>query len=694
MSESQLNSRDITFRTVFHDVEGIKSYLRKLRSENERVMKNIQSLVQNEVYKAFNSAATLSSMVHEAVNDIVSPLKTEWVNDDFVDYIGENISDITINLVSNNFMSIVGYNSNQFNAYINSSLTSSAVEGLISPLQTSWVNNEFMDYIADNTSDTIVNLISNRFMSIVGYNSGELNAYINNAITSNTVEAFVSQLQTEWVNDDFIDYIGNNLSDTTVNLISNRFMSIVEYNSGELNAYINSAITIGAVETLISPLKTEWVDNSFINYITGFISNSGGNIINDIQKEIADQFPEIDVKNILKDYHLIEKHFTTLTDNVTIDTSGLANPEAALERFRILAYISGDKATDTLHYTYTAGAITEDAYTLITDGATTATILSATQLNIATLTTGINYLTVNFNISNVDYINYTGGTLWYGFTDLVNPESSTDYTVMVSIDGSPNYLPLLTSAGGHFTVSSKDKLGYISGAAEAIRNQFGSGIDVVEVVPHPLLVNDSERYIVLRAITDSTKKGNWEYRVNSANIDAYSYNKTYDRSILKFSPLETPIMYANKCSETPAGTNYYIWKLDTVFANRMDIYSIDLSNFVPWTTELPNGLTTALNSTPLFNNINNNDANFGKLGIREMCRGSANLASIDLRCINSVEEIMDTNNTFTDCTNLRTVYCNESVKNYILPAISGLLTSYAWNYITDISAWVATPTPQ
>ena len=226
MNENQLNSRDITFRTVFHDVEGIKAYLRKLRHENERVINNIQTLIHNEVHNAFNSATTLRNIVSEVVNETISPLKTEWVNDEF------------------------------------------------------------------------------------------------------------------------IDYIGNNLSASTINIISDKFMSIVNYNSEQFNAYINSAITTGAVEAIISPLKTEWIDSSFINYITGFISNSSGNITNDIQQEIANQFPEIDIKNILKDYHLIEKHYTTLTTNVAIDISGLANPATALERFRILAYISGDKATD------------------------------------------------------------------------------------------------------------------------------------------------------------------------------------------------------------------------------------------------------------------------------------------------------------------------------------------------------------
>ena len=629
MSESQLNSRDITFRTVFHDVEGIKAYLRKLRHENERVMRNIQSLVQNEVYEAFNSAATLNSMVQGAVNDIISPLKTEWVD------------------------------------------------------------NNFITFIADNISDTTINLISNRFMSIVNYNSDEFNSYINSALTGDTVEALISPLKTEWVDNNFITFIADNISDTTINLISNRFMSIVDYNSGQFNVYINNALTSNAVEALISPLKTEWIDNNFINYITGFISEcncSGGlssDITDDIQKEIADQFPEIDVKNILKKYHLIEKHHTTFTSNVTIDISDLTNPSSALERFRILAYIRGEKATDTLHYTYTSNAIIEDAYNN-TDGDLTAAILTIATMIIENNT----HLNVNFNTTdNIDLNSYLGGTLWYGFTDLINPGSSTDYTVMVSIDGSSNYLPLLTSAGERFTVGSNYKMGYISGAAEAIREQFGSEINVVEVVPHPLLVNDSERYTVLRAITDSTKKGNWNYRNdNGSNSDSYFYNKKYDRSVLKFSPLETPIMYASVRSENGDIENYYYYKLYQTFKDRADIYSIDLSNFVPWTIELPPGLTISSNTPPEFNNINANSFNFGKSDIGEICNGSTNLANIDLRCIESIREIA-TANAFTGCTRLRTVYCNESLGNLIsnvLPTREG----HEWNYVTDISAYV------
>ena len=564
MNESQLNSRDITFRTIFHDVEGIKAYLRKLRVENERIMRNVQSLVQNEVYNAFNSEATLNSMVQGAVNDIISPLKTEWVSDYFISFIADNISD------------------------------------------------------------------------------------------------------------------------TTINIISNGFMSIVNNNSEEFNAYINSALTTDAVEALISPLKTEWVDNNFINYLTGFISSSRSNITDDIQREIADQFPEIDVKNILKKYHLIEKHYTTLAENVTIDISDLTNPSSALERFRILAYISGEKATDNLHYTYTSNVITEDAYS--TSG---GNLISAV-LTIANIGIDNGNLNVNFNTANnVDFNSYHGGTLWYGFTDLVDPEqSTTDYTVMVSIDGSSNYLPLLTSAGERFTVGFNYKMGYISGAAEAIREQFGSEINIVEVVPHPLLVNDSERYTVLRAITDSTKKGNWNYRNdNGSNSDSYFYNKNYDRSVLKFSPLETPIMYASVRSENGNIENYYYYKLYQTFKDRADIYSIDLSNFVPWTTELPPGLTTLSNTPPEFNNINANSFNFGKSDIGEICNSSANLANIDLRCIESINELA-ISNAFTSCVNLRTVYCNESVKDVLSSALPDI-TDYTWEYITGISAWVA-----
>ena len=568
MSESQLNSRDITFRTVFHDVEGIKSYLRRIRKENERVMTNIQSIVYEQVQKAFSSAFGLNSLIISAVDE--------------------------------------------------------------------------------------------------------------------RIEEFINPLQTEWINDEFINYIASSTDDNTINVISNAFMSIVEYNSTNFNAYINNALTTGAVEAFISPLKTEWISDYFISYIASNIGGVPGSFTTqDIQQTIADQFPEIDVKNILKDYHLIEKHYTTLTSNVMIDISGLTNPATAIERFRILAYVSGDKSTDNLHYTYTSTAITEDAYS-VNNGDLVTTILTIANMNIDN-----SNLNVEFN-TTVDYNSYVGGTLWYGFTDLVNPEqSSTDYTVMVSIDGSPNYLQLLTSAGERFTVGYNERLGYISGAAEAIRNQFGNGINVVEVVPHPLLVNDSERYTVLRAITNSTTKGNWKYR----GTDSYEYTKTYDRSVLKFSPLETPIMYANLLTDTNGVYNYYIHKLNSVFDNRTDIYSIDLSNFVPWTNVLPNLLTTTKDTDPKFNNINVLDSaqNFGQLDITDMCLNDSNLASIDLRCIHSMSSFNGSTSAFTSCVNLRTVYCNESVKDALFSALP-TSTSYAWNYITDIGAWVASAT--
>ena len=597
MSESRLNSRDVSFRTVFHDVEGIKAYLRRMNKEHEILINGIQSIVCDQVKDAFSSLVGLSSMIISTVED--------------------------------------------------------RIEDFVSPLRTEWVNNEFSDYIASSTNDNTINVISNAFMSIVEYNSENFNAYINNAIDT----------------------------DNTINVISNAFMSIVEYNSENFNAYINNALTTNSIEAFISPLQTAWISTGFMGYIADNIEwNSGGFMTQDIQQIIANQFPEVDIKYTLKDYHLIEKHYTTLTSNVAIDISGLTNPATAIERFRILAYTKDDKSTSELNYTYTGSAIIEDAYALVESN------LLTTSITIANMNLNGDDLSISFTSSDAVVNAYMGGTLWYGFTDLVEPDTNTNYTVMISIDCSPNYLQLLTSAGGRFTVGYNERLGYISDAAESIRSQFGSNIDVVEVVPHPLLVNDSERYIVLRAITNSTKKGYWEYRTNDQdNIDSYFYNKTYDRSVLKFSPLETPIMYVNKkTGETT--TNYYIWKLYQVFNNRTDLYSIDLSNFVPWTTILPSGLDGIM-----FNNINTGSPNFGKLDVGEMCNGCANLASIDLRCIDSLVDkgLLNTATAFTDCGNLRTVYCNESVKELISSALPEI-TSHTWNYITGISAWVST----
>ena len=369
MSESQLNSRDITFRTVFHDVEGIKSYLRRIRKENERVMTNIQSIVFEQVQKAFSSTVELNKMIISTVDnrieELVSPLRTEWVNDAFADHIAENISDTTINVISSAFMSIVNDNSTNFNAYINRALTTDRIEAFISPLKTEWVNDAFADHIAENISDTTISVISNAFMSIVNDNSTNFNAYINSAIDS----------------------------DNTISVISSAFMSIVNDNSTNFNAYINSALTTDRIEAFISPLKTAWVNDAF-----------------------ADHIGEINLKSILETYHLIEKHYTTLTEQVTINISD----PTMLKKFRILAYISGDKATDNLHYTYTPTAIFEDAYT-ITGGEITPSLLT-----IANITTNTNSFTVNFNTANnnVDYKNYLSGTLWYGFTDLIDPITS------------------------------------------------------------------------------------------------------------------------------------------------------------------------------------------------------------------------------------------------------------------------------
>ena len=628
MSGSQLNSRDITFRTVFHDVEGIKSYLRRIRKENERVMTNIQSIVFEQVQRAFSSTVELNSMIISAVDD--------------------------------------------------------RIEQLINPLQTKWVDDKFINYIASSTDNNTINLISNTFMSIIEYNSENFNTYINSTLTTDRIEEFVSPLKTEWVNDGFVDYIADNISDTTVNLISNTFMSIVDYNSMNFNAYINRALTTESIEAIISPLKTEWISDYFISYITSNIGGVPGSVTTqDIQQTIANQFPEVDIKYALKDYHLIEKHYTDLVTEITIDTSGLINPATALNRFRILAYTKDNKSTSELNYTYTGSAIIEDAYVL------TNSILSTTSITIANMSVNDdNDLSISFT-SGDDVVNaYMGGTLWYGFTDLVEPDTNTNYTVMVSIDCSPNYLPLLTSAGGRFTVGYNERLGYISGAAEAIRNQFGSNIELVEVVPHPLLVNDAERYTVLRAITDSTNKGNWSYRnKDGSNADSYQYNKQYDRSVLKFSPLETPIMYANVMDLNGTTSNYYYYKLYQTFDERTDIYSLNLSNFVPWTTTLPALMTSVKGADPVFNNINDDTNNFGKIELQQFCKNDTNLASIDLRCIDSVSDIINKNEEFTNCNNLRTVYCNESVKE-LISSILPDITSHTWNYMTGISAWV------
>ena len=441
----------------------------------------------------------------------------------------------------------------------------------------------------------------------------------------------------------------------------------MSYISGDIYNYISSYVSEDIL-SLISPLRTAYVNEDFINYITANIDFDDA-----VEKALADQYPELDVKYILRDYHLINKHYVEISSAVlTIPTSDLYNPASAFERFRLLAYVSSDSSINE-PLTDLNMSLNSGVYQIVEP---------ISQEVYATLNTNdTGELTLNLT-SKFDYHVGEDSVLWYGFTDLVNPISTAppDYTVMVSIDCSPNYLKLIDydsddKATGYMTVPYNNRKSYNSKYATNVRNQFGKNIEVVEVVPHPLLINDSERFIVIRAITDSDRKGYWQYLKNGSNIDAYHYNKKYNKSVLTFSPLESPIMYANIQAGTISG-NYYIYKLDQTFADdsgtiyNADIYSIDLSNFVPFTSAFPDGLSDATGAgIPIFNNINaNSDKNFGLLQLRMAFDGCENLASVDLRYIEDYLKINDNDTfreTFDDCFNLNTIYCNQQIGELI-----------------------------
>ena len=315
-------------------------------------------------------------------------------------------------------------------------------------------------------------------------------------------------------------------------------------------------ITSNEVINIITENKDtilNYISGDIYNVISGYIIDPSTNVTQEVQQAIADQYPELDVKYLLRDYHLIDKHYVNLTSNVlTIPTDSLYNPASGFERFCLLAYISGgstviEPLTDFNRKLYGSGKY--QFYDPASGGNSVVAELTTTATGLSLLLTGF------FNEYNID----DKSVLWYGFTDLINPEfgNPPDYAVLVSIDCSPNYLKLMNYDNdvptGYMTVPYVSRTVYNGAYATNVRRQFGANIEVVEVVPHPLLINDSERYIVIRAITDSSKKGYWNYRNNGTNKDSYYYNKTYDKSVLKFSPLESPIMYANIGNE-----NYYI----------------------------------------------------------------------------------------------------------------------------------------
>ena len=571
----------ITFRTVYNDVEAIKAYLRRFKPRNGAYIDEdiIRDMISD--YLSDLTDDILSERFSSFFNDMISPLRPEWVSDD------------------NGF-----------------------IERIVSGVKQ-----------CECTTDSIVSIVSSKLMSIIEFNS-----------------------------ESFIEYIEENIecditSDQIISIITDNKDTILNYISGDIYDYISDDIL-----ALISPLKTAYVNNDFIEYIEENITFDNASV----EQVLADQYPELDVKYMLRDYHLIDKHYIELTSNVlTIPTHDLYNPASAFERFRLLAHISSD-AANSEPLTDLNMVLNNNVYQFVEP---------ASQSLVAELRTDTSGLTLMLTGVFNSYIG-NNSVLWYGFTDLVNPISTNPplYTVMVSIDCSPNYLKLMNYEGnnptGYMTVSYNNRKSYNGAYATNVRKQFGNNIEVVEVVPHPLLINDQERYIVIRAITDSDKKGYWQYLKNSSNIDTYHYNKKYNKSVLTFSPLESPIMYANIQSGDTNG-NYYIYKLDQTFADNNvyndNVYTIDLSNFVPFTSALPDGLTTESSANPMFNNINIGGSNFGLLQLRDAFNSCENLASIDLRYI---VDYLNTNqdtfsNTFISCVNLNTIFCNQQIGELI-----------------------------
>ena len=593
-------AKDISYRTIYNDVEVIKAYLRRLKPTSDIIIN--EELIRDMVsdYLSDYTVDVLSDKLGEFVLSLISPLRTTYVNDDFIDYIVSGIkscdctTDAIVTLISNKFMSIIDWNHDDFISYI--------------------------------TSNVQCNITSTQFINIVTENKDSIMNYISDTVynyISDDVLSLISPLRTAYVNDDFIDYIVSGIkscdctTDAMVTLISNKFMSIIEWNHDDFISYITSNVQCNITSTQFINIVTEnkysimnYISDTVYNYISDDILSL---IAESVQQELADQYPELDVKYLLRDYHLIDKESVKITSNLlTIPTKTLYNPASAFERFRLLACISSGA--------YTIEPLTDLNQTLSGNAYTFYDPLSLTTQ--ATITTTGNslslFLTGLFN-SHID----NGSVLWYGFTDLINPiaDNNSPYAVVVSIDCSPNYIKLFNydsdnKPTGYMTVSYSQRKAYNNAYATNVRNQFGKNIEVVEVVPHPLLINDSERYIVIRAITDSNKKGYWIYRGENDVANSYSYNKQFNRSVLKFSPLESPIIYAN-VKVGGSDTNVYYYQLSGTFKDKTEIYSIDLSNFVPFDNVLPENLTTNTVGEDITTFININapaDAkNFGKL---------------------------------------------------------------------------------
>ena len=741
----------VAYRTVYNEVEAIKAYLRKFKPSSDVEIDDelIREMVSE--YMSGYTSTMISNVFGDFVMNLISPLRTEYVNNDFIDYIIKDITTCsctsaeTIELISNNFMSIVDYNSESFFNYLSDNFTVNITSGDVINIITE-NRTEILNYISEDIynviSDDTLDLISNNFMtivkenhsafisyiesyvecdvtsdiiiSVISSNQDEIMKYISGTVfsyISDDVLALISPLQTSYVTTAFIDYIIKDIATytdaTIIDIVSNNFMSIVDYNSESFFNYLSDNFTVNITSSDVINIITEnkdtilnYISGDIYEYISGYISDPSTNVTQVVQQAIVDQYPELDVKYLLRDYHLIDKHCINLTSNVlTIPTDSLYNPASGFERFRLLAYVSSDSTVIEPLTDFNQVLIENGKYQFY-DPASGENSIAA---ELTSADTGLSLFLTGFFNGHFD----NQSVLWYGFTDLINPESGNppDYAVLVSIDCSPNYLKLMDYNNGvptgYMTVSYTNRKAYNGAYATNVRQQFGGEIEVVEVVPHPLLINDSERYIVIRAITSSENKGYWKYRGENNAANAYTYNKQYNRSVLTFSPLESPIIYAN-VKVGASISNVYYYQLSETFKDRTDIYSIDLSNFVPFDNVLPENLTDVT-----FTNINaGEDAkNFGKLQWPNAFNGCTNLASIDIRFLTSFNPpggstSSQMNQFLLGCANLRAIYCDKEVgvyfSNNIIPNanMTTFTDMFTWSYDDAIGAIVFSEPPK
>ena len=745
MRGRNLTANNIGFRTVYHDVEGIKAYLRRRRFETGGDIDVDLSEIYSEILDKIDDFLSekwdenFDDMFSKKFLDCISPLQPEWVGNEFKEYIIDGIKSCNcsaetdiLNVVAENFYSLTDSQSTDY---------------------WSMVYGHIDDYVSECKCDdgTVVSAVNNNITNILDVNSQTIIDYFSgkfeyelprDEIIELVQENFYSLTDNQstdyWsmVYGHIDDYVSECKcdGDTVVGVINNNMTDILEFNSQTILNYFSGkfeyelprddildlvqenfysltdpqtdnywSMVYGHIDDYISECKCdgEFVVNMISENITTILENNGDEIINylsghwtpvidvnyddmAVKRALADQYPELDVHYILRDYHLIDKHCIGLTSSVlNIPTSDLINPSTGLERFRLLSYITSGAAK--------MEPLNDLSYEL--DGSDIYQIRDTVNEVVASVMANDDDYDLKLILSGFfsDYI-AKGAHLWYGFTDLINPTPSNEtlYSVMVSIDGSPNYLqlrdhlsdsdsslnqngsPSNREYGAPIMVPYSERKNYQPKYAELVRAQFGQNLEIVEVIPHPKLINDAERYIVLRAITDSSKKGLWEYLNGGPVINSYKYRARINKSVLKFSPLESPIAFANVITESGEKKNAYYNQQTETFKNITDLWSIDLTNFVPWadpefdTNQLMSGITV------IFPNLNT-VGDYYKPNFERAFEGCTNLASIDLRSIlgsafygeNDLGGSLFNAQGLSGCPNLNYIYCNEDVGGII-----------------------------